>query len=148
MNYDSLPPDLGHEDLDDEEDIDPFHDGHSNASIYRRGSYSTSILSRRVIDWINAVERIFNFNDMSGSQKVKLVAIKLKKHASIWRDNLKKQREQEGKRRIITWEKMKELKRKFLSETCTMDAFHKFHNFRQEGLTVEEYTTEFKHLML
>lgn len=33
MNYDNLPPNLGHEDLDDEEDIDPFHDGHSNASI-------------------------------------------------------------------------------------------------------------------
>lgn len=82
---------------------------------------------------------------MSGSQKVKLVAIKLKKHASIRWDNLKKHREQEGKRRIVTWEKMKELKRKFLSETCTMDAFYKFHNFRQEGLTVEEYSTEFKH---
>lgn len=48
------------------------------------------------------VERIFEYHDIRDDQKVKLVPIKLKKHASIWRENLKRRREREGKQKIRT----------------------------------------------
>ena len=35
------------------------------------------------IDWLTTVERIFDFKDILGNHKVKIVAIKLRKHASI-----------------------------------------------------------------
>ena len=35
------------------------------------------------IDWLNTVERVFDIKNISDSNKVKLVAIKLKKNASI-----------------------------------------------------------------
>lgn len=49
------------------------------------------------IDWLNTVERIFDYKNVTDDCKVKLVAIKLKKHASIWWEHLKKQRAREGK---------------------------------------------------
>ena len=75
---------------------------------------------------------------------MKVVAIKLRKHASIWWEHLKRQQE-----RITTWAKMKrELKRKYIPEHYKQDAFMKFHNFKQRELSVEEYTVEFDHLMI
>ncbi|KAK0597158.1 hypothetical protein LWI29_022317 [Acer saccharum] len=96
------------------------------------------------IDWLNTVERVFDYKDVPEDRKVKLVAIKLKKHASIWWEHLKKQRTREGKGRIETWEKMRtQLKRKYMPENYRQDSFLKFHNFKQKDLSVEEYTSEF-----
>ncbi|PKI74302.1 hypothetical protein CRG98_005305 [Punica granatum] len=101
------------------------------------------------IDWLATVERVFDFKNIFEEKKVKLVAIKLKKHASVWWENLKRRREREGKRRIVTYEKMKwELKKKFLPARYKQDIFSLLYNFKQEELTVEEYTAEFEHLMM
>ena len=35
------------------------------------------------IDWLTTVERIFDFKDVPKNRKVNIVAIKLRKHASI-----------------------------------------------------------------
>jgi hypothetical protein len=43
------------------------------------------------IDWLNTIERIFDYKDVPDHNKVKLVAIKLQKHASIWWEHLKRQ---------------------------------------------------------
>ena len=86
---------------------------------------------------------------MPEDQKVKIVAIKLKKHASIWWENLKRKREREGKSKIRIWEKMRrELTRKFLPENYYQDCFLQLHNLRQKTLSVEEYTREFEKLMM
>jgi len=80
---------------------------------------------------------------------VKLVAIKLKKNASIWWEHLKKQRAHEERSRIVTSEKMRqELKKKFLLPNYHQDTFLQFHNFKQKELFVEEHTAEFDHLMM
>ena len=101
------------------------------------------------IDWLTTVEQIFDFKDVLENRKVKVVAIKLRKYASIWWEHLKRQREREGRECITTWAKMKrELKRKYLPNHYKQDAFMKFHNFKQRELSVEEYTAEFDHLMI
>lgn len=80
---------------------------------------------------------------------MKIVAIKLKKHASIWWEHLKRQRARERKSHIETWEKMKKvLKKKFLPDNYRQDAFLKFHNYKQKDLSVDDYTVEFEYLML
>jgi hypothetical protein len=78
---------------------------------------------------------------------VKLVAIKIRKHASIWWKHLKNQREHERKSCIVTWVKMKKaLKKKYLQEHYRQDVFLKFHNFRQNKLFV--YTAKFDHSIM
>ena len=42
------------------------------------------------IDWLSTVERVFDVRDMPDKLKVKLVAIKLRQHASLWWDHINK----------------------------------------------------------
>ncbi|KAL4589286.1 hypothetical protein LXL04_002192 [Taraxacum kok-saghyz] len=48
------------------------------------------------IDWLSTVERIFDQRDIPEHLKVKLVAIKLKKSASLWWDHVKKTTKKRG----------------------------------------------------
>ena len=67
------------------------------------------------LDWLNMVEHVFRYYDPPEHKKVKLVAIKMTKNASIWWENLKRKRERYSKKKIQTWTTMKkELKRKYL----------------------------------
>ncbi|KEH24158.1 hypothetical protein MTR_7g105270 [Medicago truncatula] len=67
------------------------------------------------LDWLQIVERLFKYKEVPEEQKVKIVAAKLKKLASIWWENLKRKRKREGKSKIKTWEKMRQkLIRKYL----------------------------------
>ncbi|RYQ82866.1 hypothetical protein Ahy_B10g101439 [Arachis hypogaea] len=101
------------------------------------------------IDWLCIVERVFELKDIPDDKRVKLVAIKLKKHALVWWENLKHQRERERRRKIKTWDKMRrELKHKFLPKHYRQDTFIKFHNLRQKSLSVEEYTMDFEELLM
>jgi len=53
------------------------------------------------------VERIFEYKEIPEDKKVKLVALKLRKYASLWWTNLLTKRVRQGKGKIWTWEKMK-----------------------------------------
>ena len=53
---------------------------------------------------------------------MKLVVIRLKSYASLWWENLRRERSREEMRPIQTWEKMKrELKKRFLIENYRQD---------------------------
>ncbi|KAK0594953.1 hypothetical protein LWI29_002093 [Acer saccharum] len=101
------------------------------------------------IEWLNTVDRIFKYQEVPEHRKVKLVAIKLRKHASFWWENFKKQRDREERSKILTWIKMKkELTRKYLPDNYRQDVFLKIQNFRQKDLSIAEYTVVFDNLML
>ncbi|GKA82434.1 hypothetical protein Tco_0789182 [Tanacetum coccineum] len=63
------------------------------------------------IDWLSTVEWVFDVRDIPDKLKVKLVAIKLRQHASLWWDHVNKRRRIEGKSKVGTWEKMKKLRK-------------------------------------
>nr|GEW12206.1 hypothetical protein [Tanacetum cinerariifolium] len=101
------------------------------------------------IDWLNTVERIFNYQDVPEDVKVKIVAIKLKRHASVWWEQLKLRRARENKSNIRNREKMKrELRNKFLPDGYLQDAFLQLHDFTQQKLYVAGYTEQFDQFML
>jgi len=69
---------------------------------------------------------------MPKKQKVKIAATKMKKHASIWWENLKRRHKCEGKNKIKTWDKMRrKLTRKYLPSNYYQD------NFTQKQLPKE-----------
>ena len=101
------------------------------------------------LDWLQTVERVFEFKDIPEDRKVKLVALKLRKYASIWWSNVVSKRVREGKGKIRTWEKMRsKLKSKFLPSHYLQDNFLKLHHLKQGSKSVEEYTREFEQLLL
>ncbi|PKU86789.1 hypothetical protein MA16_Dca020951 [Dendrobium catenatum] len=59
-------------------------------------------------------DRIMEYKDVHPNSIVKLIAIKLKKSASLWWENLKRTRLCEGHNKIVSCDKMKkELQRKY-----------------------------------
>ena len=67
------------------------------------------------LEWMQTVDRIFKFKEISENKKVKLVAHKLRKYALSWWTNLLTKRVRQGKDKIRTWEKMRaKLKARFL----------------------------------
>jgi len=58
------------------------------------------------LDWLETIERVFEYKEVPEEQKVKIVTTKLKKQASIWWENLKRTRKYEGKSEIKTWDNM------------------------------------------
>jgi hypothetical protein len=82
------------------------------------------------VDWLHAIERVFEYKEIPEEHKVKIVAVKLKKHALIWWENLKRRRKCEGKSKIKTWDKMRrKLTRKYLPPNYYQN------NFTQKQLT-------------
>ena len=49
-----------------------------------------------LLEWILTVERVFDLKEYSKEKKVKMVAVKLKGYASLWWENLKRERERMG----------------------------------------------------
>lgn len=112
--FQSLRHDLSHQGSEDEvsnderEEFNPFHREPSpepNLNIARRNfefrqepfnikveipEFEGRAQPDEFIDWLLTVERIFEYKDVPEHRKVKIVAIKLKKHASIWWEHLKR----------------------------------------------------------
>ena len=100
-------------------------------------------------DWLNMVEYLFENYDPLERGKVKMMAIKMCKNASIWWKNMKRQRERDGKKKIETWEKMKkELKRKYLSFNYRQATYLEIQNFKQQDLSVDECSAKFVNLII
>ncbi|GKC36418.1 reverse transcriptase domain-containing protein, partial [Tanacetum coccineum] len=101
------------------------------------------------IDLLSTVERVIDVRDIPDKLKVKLVAIKLRQHASLWWDHVTKRRQIKGKSKVETWEKMKKLmKAKFLPKNHRQEAFLDYHNMSQQNMTVEEVINEFDKLFM
>ncbi|KAE8672984.1 hypothetical protein F3Y22_tig00111832pilonHSYRG00073 [Hibiscus syriacus] len=69
--------------------------------------FSGTLQAEGFVDWIDEVERIFEYKEVPDRVKVKLIAIKLKGRASAWWEQLRRSRERQGKAKITDWEKMK-----------------------------------------
>jgi len=67
------------------------------------------------LDWLQTIERVFEYKDIPDDKKVKLVALKFRKYAFIWWANLVAKRARKGKEKIRSWTKMRDkVKSKFL----------------------------------
>jgi len=54
------------------------------------------------MEWIQALERFFEVREYYDEEAFKVAVLKLKRYASLWYENVKKQRAREGKTRIRT----------------------------------------------
>jgi len=101
------------------------------------------------VELLQTVERIFEFKQISEDKKVKLVALKLRKYASLLWTNLLTKRVRQGKGKIRTWEKMKaKLKARFLPPNYIQNNYTLLHHLTQDSMSVEEYTREFEKLLI
>jgi len=73
---------------------------------------------------MHMAERVFEYKGVPNDKKVKLVALRQRKYASVWWTNLCGKRVWNRKSKIRTWEKIKaKLKSRFLSPTYVQDNY-------------------------
>ena len=90
-----------------------------------------SLNHEEFMDWLNQVEKIFDFHEVPDSKKVKLISIKLRGRTSAWWEQLQVQRVRIGKRKIQDWCKMKQkMRNKFLPFNYMQSLYKQQHNFK------------------
>ncbi|XP_074305713.1 uncharacterized protein LOC141640935 [Silene latifolia] len=101
------------------------------------------------LDWIRQAERIFEYKDYDEHKQFKVATLKLTKYASLWYENLKKQRKKDRKPKIETWEKLrKHIMKRFLPRDYEQDNYLKLTSLMQESLSVADYVIEFEKLSI
>ncbi|GJR19856.1 transposon ty3-I gag-pol polyprotein [Tanacetum coccineum] len=97
------------------------------------------------VEWLRTVEGVFEYKQTTEENKVKIVALKLRKYASTWWSNTCLKREQSGKEKIKSWPKMKA---KFLPMYHVQNSFSQRYTLKQGTCAAEEYSHEFEYLLM
>jgi hypothetical protein len=106
--------------------------------------YEGNLDTEELLDWIRAMDKYFDYEDVEEEKKVRHVVTRLKGHATLWWDELQADRRSKGKQKIKSWDRMvAKLKEKFIPKDYQISLFRRMQNLRQRGLTVKEYTEEF-----
>ena len=104
-------------------------------------TYKGSLIAEHLIDWINELDKYFEYDELEENKKVKLAVTRLKGHASLWWDNVQVERRRKKKPLIKSWDRMvAKLRAKFLPTDYQLTLYRQMKNLRQRLLTVREYT--------
>jgi len=69
------------------------------------------------LEWIQKVEKVFEWYEYSEERKCKVGALEFTDYALLWWENLKIQRRRDGEEEITTWATMKrEMKKRFVPD--------------------------------
>ena len=97
-----------------------------------------------LMDWINSLNKYFDFEEIEDKKKVRYAVTRPKGHAAIWWDELQIHREKRGKSKIHSWYKMSsKIKIQFIPKDYQFNIIRQLQNIRQKGMTIKEYTEEF-----
>jgi cysteinyl-tRNA synthetase len=99
--------------------------------------------------WELKVEKIFRLHNYSEEKKLAMASLEFEGYALIWWEQLLRDREEDGKDLIITWQEMKrEMRIHFVPKHYRRDLFDKLQNLRQRSFSVEEYYKEMEKAMI
>jgi hypothetical protein len=106
--------------------------------------YEGNLDVEELLDWIRALDKYFDYEDVEEDKKVKHVVTRLKGHATLWWDELQADRRCKGKQKIKSWDRMvAKMKAKFIPRDYQINLFRRMQNLRQKLMSVKEYTEEF-----
>jgi hypothetical protein len=88
--------------------------------------YEVNLDVEELLDWVSAMEKYFNYEDVDEEKRVRHVVTKLKGHATLWWDELQAERRSKGKKKINNWDRMvAKLKEKFMPKDYQINLFRK-----------------------
>jgi hypothetical protein len=66
--------------------------------------YEGSLYAEELLDWIQALDTYFDYEEIKEDKKVRHVVTRLKGHAALWWDELQADRRSKGKQKIKSWD--------------------------------------------
>ena len=104
-------------------------------------TYEGSLTAEHLINWINELDKYFEYYELDEDEKVNLASTRLKGHASLWWDSVQVERRRKNKRLIKSWDRMvAKLRAKLLPTDYQLTLYRQMQNMRQRLLTIREYT--------
>ena len=71
--------------------------------------------AKNLIEWINDLDKYFEYDEVEENKKVKFVVTRLKGQASLWWDNVQAERRKNNNPSIKSWDRMvANMKAKFM----------------------------------
>ena len=93
--------------------------------------YSGSLNPEELIDWINAMNKHFDFAEVKEDKQVRFVVTRLRGNASLWWDGVQEERILKNKARINSWSRMTtKLRGKFIPQYYKLVLFRKLQNIK------------------
>ena len=103
--------------------------------------YEGNLNVEELMDWINALNKYFDFEEIEDKKKVRYAATKMKGHASILWDELQIHRERIGRTKIKSWDKMlRNIKSHFMPKHYQLNLIRQLQNLSQKTMSIQEYT--------
>ena len=107
-------------------------------------SFAGGLNPEELVDWINEMNKCFDYEEMSEDKKVKFAVTKLKGHAALWWDGVQAERKSLGKKPRQNWNGMvAKLRGKFLPSNYLQTLFKQMQNLGQRSMTMREYIEEY-----
>jgi len=95
--------------------------------------YEGNLNVEELMDWINTMDKYFDFEEIEDKNKVKYEATSMEGHVAIWWDEVQIYRERKGKSKIKKWDKMvRKIKSKFMLKDYQLNVFRQLQNLRQK----------------
>jgi hypothetical protein len=93
--------------------------------------YKGNLDVEELLDWIRALDKYFDYEDIKEYRKVKHVFTRLKGHATLWWDELQAEIRWKGKKKIKSWDRMvAKMKSKFIPKNYQITLFRRMQNLR------------------
>jgi hypothetical protein len=93
--------------------------------------YEGNLDVEEILDWIRALDKYFDYEDVEEEKKVKNVVTRLKGYAALWCDELQADRRYKGKQEIKSWDIMvAKMKSKFIPKDYQIILFRRMQNLR------------------
>jgi hypothetical protein len=109
--------------------------------------YEGNLVVEELLDWVRAIDKYFDYEDIEEDKMVKYAVTRLKGHAALWWDELQVECRRNGKQKNKNWDSMvAKLKAKFISKDYQINLYRRLQNLKQRGLSVKEYTEDFYRL--
>jgi hypothetical protein len=105
--------------------------------------YEGNLEVEELLDWVRAIDKYFDYEDIKEYKMVKHGVTRLKGHATLWWDELQAECMSNGKKKIKRWDRMVDkLKEKFIPKDYQINMSRRLQNLRHKSLSMKEYTEE------